>query len=1026
MCGFLALAAFLPLSAQEYYFRNYTRNDGLPQSTVNSILQDRLGFVWLATDGGGVARFDGHKMETFSIRDGMADNVILDLKETPDGNIWMAGEKRGLSVFDGTEFHQFDDRDGLANTELTALGYLEGTGIIAGTKNGRLFKRNGEKFEEWVLSGLPVGKAISSLETDSHGNLWIGTSGNGVYRVPPGQPAAKFLTAPDSTINSILEDQTGKIWVATESGVGLFEGGRFITPDFGSQIAGFRVMDLARDKEGTLWLGTYQHGLVHIDGDRVIEYSMDQGLSSMVVMDILLDDEQNLWIGTFRGGACLFHGEEIAIWRERDGLCSDIIRAVEESPNGVFWMGTYQSGACKFDSLGFHKFSVEEGMPSEMIMDIRTAPNGYVYFATLSGLAFYNGKRMQLVRTEPALPDNFIRCLYFDEDSTLWIGSNSAGVFQVRLNEKGNSGEVIQRFTRAEGLPENSIYHITRDSKNQMWFSTYSGIGILSGSRMEKFTRRDGLTDSRVNRVLEDRGGNIWVATSGGGLIFFEGGRLDNEKGKRVFDTNTGLDEDNIVSMEEDNRGNLWIATETTVEVLNLKHFLEAGDVEIVRFDKHNGFVGEENLKNAIHKDQTGNIWLGTLNGVLEFKPEVVDRHVHPPKIILRDVQLFREVTDWEDKFSAQIDEKTGLPIDLVLPHGQNHLTFEFTGINFTNPYKVQYRHKLTGFDSDWSKSTRIPYVTYSNLPPGQYTFEVVAASQGTDWDREPATFSFKISPPWWQRWWFYTLSFVVVFALVYGFVSYRIRSIRIFNEQLQIEIEQRKRTEAKLVETNRDLDTLLYRTAHDLKAPLATSLGMLDLAISDTEAPETLQYFEMVKISNTQLNNIVDNLLEITQIKQRSLSYSPTNVTLLAKEVWESLADEPGYDRVKFEDNSEPGFSPTVDAELLTFIIHNLFQNGINYRDEKKEECTLLFRAEKMGNATLFTVRDNGVGIKPEATEKIFQMFYRGSNRKESTGLGLYVVKEAISRMDGSITVDSQVGQGSTFRIRIPLPEKG
>lgn len=1012
---------FHVLPAQEYYFRQYSRDDGLPQSTVRDIYQDQEGYVWLATDGGGVVRFDGHKMSHFSVRNGLADNAVSCIVQDRAGNIWLGGLRRGLSRFDGQVFHRYDESHGLSSKGIHAILELSPGVIWLGTAGGDILAGDIEgNFKPLQIQGLDKGHPILGIGRTPDQRIIILTKGMGcgflssdlkTYTIAPGVPS--------ENVNCMAISPKGEMWIGTSHGVSIWNGTRFDSPPGLQSLSNQFITDIHWMSDGTQCIATYSDGLFLYDRGQLSHLQTSEGLTSPSLLSLTQDNEGNLWIGTYRGGVNLFLGKELSSINHKHGLCSDIIRAISEDTEGHIWFGTYQSGVCRYDGPQFTQFGVEQGMPSEMIQDILPLPTGEMLFGTLNGLAVKESKKLRTIKIEDGLSDNFIRCMALTPNQGLWVGTEDGGAALLTLDLPKASAKVVRTIEKVNGTSVGNIRWMSISRTGGLAIATSEGIIIEEKGKLSIIDRKSGLPESRINTVMHDPAGNIWAGCEGGGLVFLPADFLHQPDSFFLFDATNGMEEDNVLSLALDGDGNLWVVTESGVQVLNHRLFLEKRQIDFNRFDRNNGYTGHENLRNAIHVDRKGNVWIGTVRGAHLFRAGILDRQNKPPKVVLDDVQLFREKVDWVAK-GLQLDSLSGLPQNLVLPYDQNHLTFEFTGIHFTNPARVEYRHRLVGFDREWSKPSNSPLVTYSNLAPGSYTFELQAAASQSDWERSPIQFSFSIRPPWYYTWWFITIAFIVVLGLVYAFVSYRTRSFRIFNTQLQAEIEQRKQTEAELIEANRDLDTLLYRTAHDLKAPVATALGMLDIASSETKDAQMLTYLQMIRLSNAKLNQTVENLLEITHIKAKKLAPEKINLREMAELAWKSLEKETDFTAVQFTNMAPVDTHAITDPALLKFVLVNLFGNAIHYRNRKAAQSTLTFNAEPLGVHWLLTIADNGIGMPKNIQEKAFQMFFRGSDQVDGTGLGLYVVKKGVTRLSGSISLESEQGKGTTFRIKM------
>lgn len=1008
----------LSVPAQDWFFKGYGREDGLSHSTIHDIFQDQKGYIWFATDGGGATRFDGHEMTTFGRRDGLCDNVIYGITQDVAGNIWFCGEHNGISRYDGERFENYGPGEGLTDPAMRVLLARRNGEVWASSYSGGVFHYAGNTFHVIEpLSGLK-GQGIRSMYEDSKGDVWIGTDIGGIFRYSKGK--LETIVGPmefvGGSVYVMAEAGEGEIWFGTSSGVWRWDGSMMSRPALSHQVnAPVRDMLLLRD--GTVWLATYGDGAWRISGQQARQYNEGSGLCGNTLRAMLRDTEGGVWFGTYRSGVCRFVDESIRHFAPGEGICGKIIRAIYQDDSGAMWFGSLLEGICKLEADSFRTWGVRQGLAAPLTLGLDADAEGRLYVATQGGLSIFDGEKFENLRYEDGLPDEFLRCVHVMDDGAIWVGTNSSGIARLR---RTSGGWDARTFTIDDGLPSDEIIAMQADAKGNLWIATYGGVSRYDGETFYNITNESGLPDNRINAIVLEAE-RLWIGAHGGGVTMVPMDKLDDPGSYRSIDGGRGLLDDNVVSMMLATTGELWIGTETGVNVLDVVAFAEEGIVRLRKYDAENGFAGSENVRAAGFADREGNVWFGTSNGAMSFRADARPGERKEPHNHITEVQLFREKTDWRE-FADSIDLQRQLPVDLVLPFDQNHLTFHYTGICFGEPGHVRYRFRLDGFDEDWSTPTALRHISYANLDPGDYTFQVMASTAEGNWEGTPATFSFRIRPPIWQRVWFIILAILLLGLMAYVFFAIRVRNIRRFNRKLQHEVVERRRTEAKLRVLNKDLDRLLHRATHDLKGPLASMDGLLNIAEKEAEDRSMKSYLEMLRSKNVQLDNILNRLLEVTITKQAELKPEALNVHAIAEEVFKEMQAAYPSVEMAWTNRCPEVLELRTDARMVRTILRKTFSNAFVFRDEKKTTNQLEFIARQEENGCHFVVRDNGRGMPEQAMSEVFEMFTKGSvEHSTGAGLGLYITREAVRRLDGSIELKGIEGQGTDVHIHIP-----
>jgi len=845
----------LQLKAQRYNFRNFSVEHGLPQSTVYAICQDNKGYLWFATDGGGVSKFDGIKFVNYNTIDGLANNSINVIMEDSKGNLWFGSEGGGLSKLIASDdetappvFINFTIDDGLCNNYVRAICEDSKGHLWFGTDNG-VSEFDGKKFYNYNEKNGLYSINIFSIIKDQQGNLVFGT-GNGVYKyysrigfvnITRKQAINKF------PIFSIIQDSKGNYWFGSFGG-GLTRYNPNEHPDY--QFINFTVRDglssnkiwaIIEDKSGNLWFSTDGGGVCKLSREILYEQSKGrgqyqfskftsaEGLCSDEILSIFQDREGNIWLGTSGAGICKFESMRFSIYSEKGGLVDNMVFSIFEDRSGNYWFGTY-GGISKYDpgKSNYTNYSVNDGLIHNKVRQIIEDKKGNLWIATRGGVSkfvysksresspiFINYARKNICpdgRTDckGGLSSDTVYAILEDRHGNIWFGTYGGGVTMLNVNQN-KGGDPLPHFTyytEKDGLVNNTVRIIYQDSKGYLWFGTRGGVSkLMSGDLLHQtskgsppnftnYTEKDGLSNNYVFTILEDDEGNMWFGTYGGGVSQLVTnlprykanrprlklpGRSQRSSSKSDgkapprglggassfinFTEEDGLSSNTVYFIIFDDDKNLWIGTNKGVDKLDINHYKKSLQKKFKHYGKEEGFLGIECNTNAVLKDSKGDLWFGTIKGAVKYLPQRDKLNLIETK-----TKIIRHRVFLKD---------TLLPQNAVLPYDQNHISFEFIGICFTNPNKVRYSYILENFDKDWAPRTSNNQAVYSNLPPGSYTFKVESCNNDGFWNREPTTFSFTITPPFWWTWWFWLLCSLAAFGGIFGFVKIRERGMK-------------------------------------------------------------------------------------------------------------------------------------------------------------------------------------------------------------------------------------------------------
>jgi ligand-binding sensor domain-containing protein/serine phosphatase RsbU (regulator of sigma subunit) len=784
---FLSLFAKQTLLAQTYDFRNFNVEDGLAQSQVLSICQDRNGNIWFGTNSGGASRYDGNKFVTFSENDSLVNNVVFSIDQLTDGNL-LFGTNGGLSSYNGKKFTNYTEKDGLPNSRVfKTIQDNDGT-VWIGTSKGVCNLING-KIVPFAKDTLLNKSAIFTIYADKIGNIWFGTIQYGIIKYNPSTGRFSYFSTTNGLKNvfvrAINEDIQGNIYVGTITGIskitpaGIIEKVNILKED---NVAFTAIIS---DNKNNLWLAS-NNGVYKYNGFTYKIYGEKNGLASNNLYCAFQDREGNLWFGTEGYGVSKFASEAFVSYTSKDSLPSEHITAIFQDSKKYMWLGVKDYGVCQIKNGKIINYVLngkhpESSLSDNIVQAICEDEKGRLFFGNKIGLSVFDGSLFKNYYIKDGLPNDNIYSIIKDFNNVMWIGTGD-GLASFKDNKIEPVAEIKKLKTDAEKQP---IYCIYEDRSRNLWLATEQGVIKYNSTSTIVFNKKNGFTDKRVLSITQDKNGYMWFGTDEGIYNY-------NFTSFEKIDQNDGLAANKVYLIILDNTNNLWVGTTKGIDKINLEIYHSSNKVEIKHFGKEDGLKGLECNRNAQLKDNEGNLWFGTIKGAIVFNPRF-EKINHKEAITrITGIRLFFQNADNDlAKYSDGFDN-SNLPLNLVLPYDKNHITFDFIGVCITNPSKVKYQFKLEGADADWFPPTAKTEATYSSLPAGEYTFHLKAMNNDGLWNAKDVTFKFTILPPWYKTWWFYTLIAIVAFGSIYLFIVVRTRNLQKAKIALEQEVELR------------------------------------------------------------------------------------------------------------------------------------------------------------------------------------------------------------------------------------------
>ncbi len=753
---FMLLASFACvdfLNAQQYNFLRYSVENGLPQTHVNCVFQDEAGFVWIGTEAG-ACRFDGYEFETFDVERGLPGNEVTAIAEIKEGIL--LGTDSGVVVYYQGKFKLYKSEPtvtfhrvnsffkGLMNEQLMATD----NGIYRFEFNGS----NGGKISK-VYTSTPLDQlAIITAFRDSKNHLWVGTQNNGLWELQYTAGRYYNYVFPDQEkivnthIRGIVETDKGVIWIAT-SDKGLFshDGQTLNSIQLPSTITTNNFTCIHKDPYGDIWIGTNGSGVIRYTQSVFKQYNEQNGMSDAVITSINSDRQGNTWLGTFSAGLVFFYGDQFTALTKRDGLPDNNVSALTEDNEGNIWIGTH-SGIAEYDGMDVKTWNDKNGLSHNRIGALAT--DGKKIFAgTLTGEinVIENGK-VTVYRPPAGIEMGEIISLLYTKNGSVWIGTVSNGLFRF-VNNK------IEYINTGNTLLRNPIWSLYESVDGVVWIGTGRGMFYMENGNAVKPIATGTNQPSLPVFGIEGDATYIYLSTQRNGIWRY------HRKNQRfeMLDKKQGLASNFTYGILRVDASSMYITT-----MVGMDKIVFTPDTHQVQHFLYRDGIGTDNFNpGAIFQSKNGLIWLGSTDGVIIYSPRKQRSKTTTPNVEIKQVLLFNQPTSW-DGYSDSI-LRNGLPYKPSLPYDKNQVTFHLSGIQFGAGVNIRYQYQLQGFDKTMNYLTAGNSVSYSNLPPGHYSF-MVWAENSNNILSTPYIFSFDIDPPFWGTWWF--------FLIVIGFLS--------------------------------------------------------------------------------------------------------------------------------------------------------------------------------------------------------------------------------------------------------------
>jgi ligand-binding sensor domain-containing protein/signal transduction histidine kinase len=955
----------------QYVQRRWTSDEGLPQNAVQSIAQTPDGYLWAATQEG-VVRFDGLSFRTFDRQNTpeLKSSFISVIHADPAGALWIGTGGGGLTRYAGGRFRTFTVEDGLPSNIITALAADAGGALWVGTESGAARFSEG-KFTVARVGDAPLERPVTALLASPDGALWVATEA-GIHQRGQDGRWTLYGTAQEPLPGralSLLRDRGGQLWVGTDNGrLVLLSQGHFTQFGPAQGLVAERIHTLREDQDGNLWIGT-SGGLYRRNGERFEA----MGHEAEPVVSLFEDAEGSLWVGTDGGGLLQLRSARLRVYTTSQGLPKNNVLSLHEDAQGALWVGTYGGGLARMrGEAGVEHWSAKEGLPSEEVTAIHSDAQGSVWVGLMRrGLVRLEGGRVRLEEALSPLASASILSLRVDRAGRLWIGTLRQGLYAL---ERGT----LRHYGKAEGLADETVYALEESRDGSLWVGTRRGLSRLREGSFVSDPVIEPLAEAAVLSLHEDEAGALWVGTYSRGLHLLHEGR------HFAFTSRHGLFNETIFHILEDDAQALWMSCNKGIfsvskEQLHAVVQGRAATVVSTVFGKGDGLrntEGNGGNQPGAWKARDGRLWFPTVGGAVAIDPRGAraQRNRFPPQVHLEEA--------WGD--GSQL-ETHGLA--RVSP-GRGRLEFRYGGVSFISPEKLTFRYRLDGFDTEWIEAGTRRGAQYTNLPPREYRFRVMAANSDGLWSEHEASVAVLLEPHFHQTAWFRALVVLAVGAL--GLGLHRVR------------VQKLQAQSAVLAERNR-----LAREIHDgLTQSLTGVLMQIDAGLGYlAETPEkTREHLERAR--DWARHSLAEARQAIWALRP-----SVPSVAVLAAGLRRSatLLTEEGQVQVEVRAADDRPIPPDMGAMLLR-IGQEAITNAVRHGRPRH----LWIDVGHTPGELRLCLRDDGRGFDSRAT------------LGTGGGLGLVGMRERAESLGGQLNVESSPGQGTTVSAVVPLHRRG
>lgn len=959
----------------QYRFDSWTTDNGLPQASINAILQTRDGFLWFSTYGG-LVRYDGLRFHVFSTAntEGLRTSRLQGMFEDTNGNLWIRTEGQGITRYKDGTFTSYTIENGLPHNQISYIWEDADGNLLMDVESGQQVQWKDGAFTPHIPPAGEPTKEI--LFRTSSGGIWY-RDGSHIRKYENGNITEDF--ASKFRIVRVFEDSKGRAWLAGYEIAGrgnvlaMLKDGKLTTYENELRKEGypeFRYSTVLEDRQGRIWFGARSGGFAVFQDDKFKRYTAEDGLVGNDVTNIYQDREGTIWVGTTIGLSRLSE-RTITSYSQKDGIAADNVYPIYQDRSGKIWIGSWK-GLTVYENGVFHNVSDEYSLASELVSSLFEDNEGSLWIGTWGGVRRMKEGKLTIYPLENT--GMRVRAITQDRNGNLWFGS-SDGLIKFK-------DETFTKYTVKDGLLGKEIPIIHEDRSGQLWVGTDTGLTKYKDGVFTAFTEKDGISSSIVRAIYEDPDGVLWIGMYDRGLYRYKDGRFSH------YSTQEGLFDNGVFQIIEDGQGNFWISCNLgiyRVKKSELNDYANGRVQKIVAipYTKRDGMINSEcngGAQPAGIKTVDGQVWFPTQGGVAVINPAAVPFNNEPPPVVIESLILDTKPVDVRSTINISPE--------------QTNLEIHYSGLSFINPELVKFKYRLDGLDDDWIDAATRRTAFYSHLAPGTYTFTVLAANRDGVWNEKGASIKITVLPPFWRTWWFMGLLVFTVGGLAYTFYHQRMTQLKkeryaqqAFSQQL-IESQERERERiAGELHDGLGQDLLLIKNW--------ALLGLNGLKKDDKVKKELEAISASVSHAIDETRGIAHNL--------RPIHLDTIGLTKSLIGMIESVGESSGVPITA--DICPLDKHLLKDAEINIYrIVQECLNNIVKHSHANKAAVNI----ETRNGILKIAVHDDGVG------------FAADDSAVKKSGFGLKNIAERVNMLGGEHSIQSAPGQGTSILITI------